>query len=109
MAGVGAKEMEGYVREVSQWYAETRLWLIERLEEDGYPYGMTPKPETQQLIEFLNMTPQDYADLFAQFKERYRGLPDAYNRAVADMESYRQDMAKIHLKVATEPQGVVYG
>ncbi len=109
MSGLGAKEMEGVVKEVGIWYAETRLWLIEHLEEDGYPYGMTPKPEVEQLMQFLNMTPQGYADLFAQFKERYRGLPDAYDRAVKDMDSYRQDMTKIRLKIATEPQGVIYG
>lgn len=106
---LGAKGLEALVKEATEWYAETRLWLIEQLESDGYPYGTTPKPEHQQLLEFLNMKPADWAAMFQQFKERYRGLPDAYPRAVADIDAFRQDMEKLHLKINTQPEGVIYG
>ena len=55
------------------------------------------------------MTPADWAALFAQFKERYRGLPDAYGRAVSDIDSYRNAMEKLQQKISIEPQGVIYG
>ena len=109
MVELGAKATEALRDEAAKWYSETRLWLIEQLEEDGYPYGAVLKPEDQQLLEFLNMTPQDWQELFAQFKERYRGLPDAHVRAVKDIDTYRNDMLKIHEKVNTYPQGVIYG
>lgn len=109
MVELGAEALESLMKEAAAWYAKTRLWLIEQLEADGYPYGATPKPEEQQLLEFLNMTPLDWQQLFDQFKERYRGLPDAYPRAVKDIDSFRNDMRKIHEKVNTQPQGVIYG
>ena len=109
MSYLGAKGIEDIVKEAADWYAETRLWLLEHLEADGYPYGSTIKPESQQLLEFLNMTPADWAALFNQFKERYRGLPDAYGRAVSDIDSYRNAMEKLQQKIQIEPQGVIYG
>lgn len=110
MVELGAKALTALRDEAAQWYAETRLWLIEQLEADGYPYGTVPKDEGQQLLEFLNMTPADWQQLFSQFKERYRGMPDAYPRAIKDIESFRNDMRKIHERINERPQaGVIYG
>ncbi len=106
---VGAKELESIRDEVIKWYAETRLWLIERLEEDGYPYGAILKSEEQQLLEFMSMQQEDWQMLFSQFQERYRGLPDAYARAVKDIESYREEMLALHEKMNTQREGVIYG
>lgn len=109
MAILKAQDLEQIRQNVAEWYAETRQYLLARLEEGGFPYGSAAKPEEVQLMEFLNMTPQSWAAMYQSFLERYRGLPDAQQRAATDMETYRWKMEQLRDKVNSTPQGVVYG
>ncbi len=101
MAILGAKELEELVQEAATWYAETRQWLIERLEEGGYPYGQVKSTQDEQLLRYLAMTPDSWRQLFDQLKERYRGLPDAFARASSDIRRYRQAMEELRMRGQT--------
>lgn len=75
--------------EAIKWYAETRLEMIEALEEER-PYGYTEVEPLQQLATFMQMqaNPAALSALYASLLERYRGLADASVRAQKDFEDY---------------------
>lgn len=101
---LSAKKLNDLVDELAIWYAETRLWLIEKLEEDGYPYGHEPTTRDEQFVKYLQMTPQDFNAMYQQLLERYRGLPDQRVRAVRDMQRYRDEMEDYRLDLKMRPQ-----
>jgi hypothetical protein len=106
---VGAAELEGIVEECRVWYAETRLWLIERIEEGGYPYGHVPKNQEQQLNEYLTMTGQSWSAMYQRMLDRFRGFPDASRRAAQAMTRYRDRMEVLRLESEQPPRGAIYG
>ena len=100
MSLISGPELEKIVNSAALWYANIRLGLIQALEED-HPYGTHKLSQTEQLINFEQMGPNEMSQMIAQLYDRYRGLPDAQERVNRDLAAYIARM--LRLRYYAEP------
>jgi hypothetical protein len=86
--------LDELAKELSQWYIDTREFLIQAVSE-GYPYGSDPLTPRQQLEKFMSMTPEDWQDMTAKLIDRHRGKPDAEALARKDLEEFTNKMNRM--------------
>lgn len=91
---VSGPVLDEVVKRVTEWYATTRLKLIEAL-EDPQAYGQRKLTQLEQLQRFANLQPQDWDSLIANLYDRYRGLPDTESRVNQDLANYIARMVRL--------------
>lgn len=91
MPGVNGPSLDKLKERLVKRYANTRLMLIQRMQED-YPYGAERIPPAQQYANFLAMQPEDYESLIYTLNDKYRGLPDSVNRVNTDLAAFMSHM-----------------
>lgn len=101
---VDGPTLDRLVKQVQEWYTETRARLIEDLERDGYPYGTVRLTQEEQLYKYLAMTPADWSSMTQRLLNKYRGQPDAMQRTSQDIKRYQERMEGLKQK-AEQQQG----
>ncbi len=91
---IAGPELGKLKEELVEWYLATRAWLIEALEEGGYPYGSHQLTPAEQLERFLRMTPEEWNYMEGKLMERYRGRPDQRELVQADLTDYTTRMTR---------------
>ncbi len=94
MTFVTGPKMDQAVAVLRQWYLDTRMKLIEVLEE-GYPYGSSIQSPQQQLTTFFSMESADWEELAAKLQLRYRGQDNAPELVRADIQEYVTRMSRL--------------
>lgn len=92
---ITGKQLDEVVEEMTEWYTTTRQWLMERLEEGGYAYGNIKLTQAQQIQRVAGWTAEDWQALYRKRLDRYRGLPDANERAKKDVQNFLIRMARL--------------
>lgn len=92
----GRKAQERMER-LKTWAAEFRIQMIEALTMDT-PYRAQPLSKPEQLSQFMSVTPEDFEAMIFKLNEKYRGLPDAYERVNADLAKYISSMMGLMLE-----------
>lgn len=77
VAGAGGPAMESLAEQAKTWYVKQRDFLVKELISGGYPYGAVRLSPQEQYQKFLQMTPQDWQNLYASLMQLHRGKPDA--------------------------------
>ena len=95
MPALSGVKLEELVDLASEWYAQTRLKLIEEMSH-GKPYGTILLSPAEQLERFMEMQPEDWEAMLIQLQETYRGLPDGDARAEKDLQNYLAKMTKLN-------------
>lgn len=99
MAVITGPELDSVVAEARKWYVETRLWLIEKLNEGGYPYGTVPLTPIEQYTRYLEMQKEDWLRMEGGLMNLYKGLPDQRQRVEQALNSYIQRMNSLGLQL----------
>jgi len=86
--------LDELVKELTDWYVETREMLIKALEQ-GYPYGSVPLTPSEQVSNFMSMTPEDWQVLQDKLAERHRGKPNAQELVREDLEAFVAKMNRV--------------
>lgn len=94
MPVLSGPKLEAIVTHAVSWYTTRRQTLIKAMEE-RYPYGSVRLTPTEQLTRFLEMSPDDWSQMIVALHERYRGLPDAYDRVDRDLQAYTNRMLRL--------------
>ncbi len=96
MPVISGPELDKMADELAVWYTDTLLWLMEAMEEGGYPYGSVRLTPAEQLMRHMSMTPEDWQGMVASLERRYQGFPNqaklveqALTRYVKRMELFR--------------------
>jgi len=92
MADLSGKYWSTLEEQLVQKAANFMLELERRLTLGGAPYGAVDLAPEEQAERFLEMAPEDYKMLVANLNEKYRGLPDAYERVNQDLANFLADM-----------------
>ena len=87
MSILSGPELEDVVKQAVLWYAQARIDLIQKMEEDR-PYGKKKLTQMEQMIQFESMQPQGWTTIMASLYDRYRGLPDVDKRVNDDLAAY---------------------
>ena len=107
MALVSGPELEEIRRELAEWAANTRQFLIEQFSA-GHPYGSVKKSPQEQLMDYRAMQDADWIQMAHQLEDLYRGLPDRDERVQADLRLYRKRMEALDQKLqARQPAEVL--
>jgi len=94
MAIITGPRLDEMSEQLVDWYLKTRDELVSVMEQ-GYPYGTVPLSPQEQVERFTSMTSEDWQVMATRLAERYRGRPDAQERARADIQLYITRMAKL--------------
>jgi len=92
---IAGPELDKIKKELIEWYLTTREWLINTLEEGGYPYGAHELSPAEQLQKFMAMTPEEWRYMTTKLAERYRGRPDQRELVEADLRDYTTRMTRM--------------
>lgn len=96
MPDLSGPRLNNIVKDLSLWAAQTRQTYIEALSQGG-PYGSQKLTPQEQVMRFIQSTPQDYEGMIAKLNEKYRGLPDAQNKVNTDLAQYIRRMITLML------------
>jgi len=94
MAIITGPKLDEMAEQLVAWYLKTRDELVDAMEQ-GYPYGAVPLSPQEQVERFLSMTSEDWQVMATRLAERYRGHPNAQERAQDDIRSYITRMSKL--------------
>ena len=99
LTGLSGPFFDGIVEELTEWYLETKEFLIEMLTKD-YPYGSVELTPEEQLENFLTMREDDWIALKERLALRYRGRPDAEERVQNDLADFLVYMDGLHRRLS---------
>jgi len=89
--GLSGPYFDSLVKELVEWWLETKEFLIEALTED-YPFGSVRLTPEQQLENFLRMDQTALEAMSAQLSIRHLGHPDADKRVQKDLADFFSHM-----------------
>ena len=94
--GLSGPYLDSLVKELVQWWLDTKEFLIEALTEGGYPFGSEPLTSEQQLENFLRMDQTALEAMSARLALRHQGHPDADARVQKDLADFFTYMEGLH-------------
>lgn len=92
--GLSGPYFDSLVKELVQWWLDTKEFLIEALTED-YPFGSVKLTSEQQLENFLTMDQTALEAMSARLSLRHRGHPDADERVQKDLADFFTHMQSL--------------
>ena len=98
MSNISGPYFDSIVKEVKEWYFETKERLIKALTED-YPYGSVKLTPEQQLENFRAMSQQDWEALSAKLSLRYKGRPNEDALVQEELTSFMTQMAGLQARM----------
>jgi len=104
---LSGRQLDEVVEQAVAWYYESLDFLMKALEEGPHRYGSVRLTPAEQLADYLTMTEESWAALFARLETRYQGFPDSRKRVEEAAGKYVKRMETLKAELGDMvPQGV---